>query len=124
MKLPYQRFGKRKPLGARNHVPSDPTLFKISSFLGKSVLMDYVRQAASTNPEAALLIEKWDRLTPAAQRAVTLTDLCHACSVTPASFIGAAAKGCLRVGDRCVLMALQGMELPDDMARAVRKWIA
>ncbi len=124
MKVPYRRFGKWKPLGTRHHVQSDPTLHKLSSFLGKRALMDYVRRAAFTNPDVVSLVEKWDSLTPAAQRAATLTDLCHVSALSRADFIGAAARGCCQAGDRCVLIALQNMELPQDVELAVCEWFA
>jgi hypothetical protein len=122
VKISHRRFGKWKPLGIRYHIQSDPTLRKLSSFLGKSALMAYVRRAASTILEVAPVAEKWDSLTPAAQRAVTLTDLCFVCGVTPADFLAAAARGCCQAGDRCVLIALESMVLPRDMELAISKW--
>lgn len=86
--------------------------------------MDYVRRAASTNPDVVPLVERWDSLTLAAQTAVTLTDLCRACGVTLADFIGAAARGCCMAGNRCVLIALQRMELPEDVEASVSKWFS
>jgi hypothetical protein len=82
-----------------------------------------VCRAAATYLEVALLVEEWDSLTPAAQRAVTLTDLCRASRITPATFIEAAAAGCCQAGDRCVLIALQKMDLPEDVELAVNRWL-
>lgn len=121
MKVPHRRFGRWKPLAVRNHVPSDPTLLKLSSFLGKRALMDYVRRAAATDLVITPLVERWNVLTPAAQRAVTLTDLCHICGVTPARFISAAARGSIQVGHACVLVALSIMDLPKDVELAVHE---
>ena len=84
--------------------------------------MDYVRRAGSTYLDLVPLVKKWDSLTVAAQRAVTLTDLCHVCHVSRATFIGAAVSGCCQAGDRCVLIALQKMDLPEDVELAVSKW--
>jgi len=122
MNVPCQRFGKWKPLGVRNHVPSDSTLLKLSSFLGKHLLMDYVRRVAATDLLIAPLVEEWDALTQAAQRAVTLTDLCYLSRITPASFISAATRGSFQAGHACVLMALSTMNLPEDVEVAVREW--
>ena len=122
MRVPHRRFGKWKPLGVRHHVLSDPTLLKLSSFLGKRILMDYVRRAAATDLVITPLVERWNVLTPAAQRAVTLTDLCYVSRVTPARFISAAARGSVQVGHACVLMALSMMDLPEDVKLAVQEW--
>src|SRR5882762_5199679 len=91
MKVPYRRVAKWKPLGVRNHIPSDPTLLRLSGFLrdGKRALMGYVSRAAANDLVIVPLVERWSALTPAARRAVTLTDLCYVCGVTPARFISA-----------------------------------
>jgi hypothetical protein len=122
VKVPYRRSGKWKPLGVRKHVPSDPTLLKLSSFLWKRDLMDYVRRAAATDLVITPLVEKWNALTPAAQRAVTLTDLCRVSGVTPARFISAAARGSVQAGHFCVLLALSVMDLPEEVKLAVLEW--
>ncbi len=124
LKVTYRRFGKWKPLGVRNHVPSDPTLLKLSGLLrdGKRALMGYVCRAAATDLAIVPLVERWNALTPAAQRAVTLTDLCYVSSVTPASFISAAARGSVQLGQHSVLMALSIMDLPEDVKLAVHEW--
>ncbi len=115
-----RRFGRWRPLGVRHRVPADPILIKLASFLGKRELMSYVRLAASTDFAAVRLWNKWASLSPAAQRAVTLSDLCHACSVTRAEFVGAVAQGSVRDGHATVLVALQGMDLPEDVELRVR----
>jgi len=53
---------------------------------------------------------------------VTLTDLCNAASVTPARFVSATARGCCQMGQSCVLLALQQMELPKDIEAAVSEF--
>src|SRR5713226_2094851 len=95
-KLSVRCSGRWKPLGARHHVPADPVLMKLASFLGKRNLMSYVRLAASTDFAAARLWYKWASLSPAAQGAVTLSDLCRACSVPRAEFVGPVAQGSVR----------------------------
>jgi hypothetical protein len=122
MSVPNRRFGKWKPLGVRKHVSSDPILLKLSSFLWKRDLMDYVSRAAATDFVIAPLVEKWNALTPAAQGTVTLTDLCRVSGVTPARFISAAARGSVQVGHFCVLFALSIMDLPEEVKLAVREW--
>ncbi len=122
MKVPHRRFGKWKPLGVRTHVPSDPTLLKLSIFLGKRALMDYVSRTAATDLVIAPLVERWNALTPAARRAVTLTDLCCASRVTPSRFISAAARGSVQAGHACVLTALSIMDLPEEVKLAIREW--
>jgi hypothetical protein len=124
VKVPYRRFGKWKPLGIRKHVSSDPTLLQLSNFLWKRDLMEYVCRAAATDLVVVPLVEKWKALTPAAQRAVTLTDLCRASGVTPARFIAAAARGSVQTGHFSVLLALSIMDLPEDVKLAVREWFA
>lgn len=95
---------------------------KLASFLGKCNLMNYIRLAASTDFTAARLWKKWASLSPAAQRVATLWDLCHACSVRRAEFVGAAALGSVRAGHATVLLAMRGMDLPEDVEPVVRTW--
>ncbi len=121
-KLSGRRFGRWRPLGVRHHVQADPVLMKLASFLGKRDLMSYIRLAASTDFAAARLWKKWASLSPAAQGAVTLWDLCHACSVTRAVFVGAVAQGSVRAGHATVLLALERMDLPEDVQRVICKW--
>jgi hypothetical protein len=118
---PY-RYGKWKPLGARYHVPSDPTLLEVEGSLrdGKRTLMDLARQAAATDLVIARLVEKWDSLSPGKQKAVTLTDLCKFTSVTPARFIAATARAGYEIGNACVILVLCSMEdLPSEVELAV-----
>ena len=122
VRIPPRRSSRWKPLGLKNHIPSDPMLFKLASFLGKSVLMDYVRSAADSDLVVVKLIELWDRLTSSGRRTVTLTDLCHAAGVTRAQFVSATVRGCCQVGDCCVLLALQRMKLPKDVEEALSEF--
>jgi len=116
------RPGKWKPLGARYHVPSDPTLLNVMRFLcdGKHALMGLARHAAATDLGIARLIEKWDALTPGAQKAVTLTDLCKFSDVMPARFIAATARAGCEIDNQSVIIALSCMNLPTDVELAVR----
>jgi hypothetical protein len=116
------RFGRWRPLGAVHHVPADPLLMKLASFLGKRDLMSYVRLTATTDFAAARLWKTWTSLSPAAQRVVTLWDLCHACSVTRAEFVGAVTRGSVRAGHATVLVAIEGMDLPEDVQRVICRW--
>jgi hypothetical protein len=117
-----RRSGRWRPLGVLHHVPADPVLMKLASFLGKRDLMSYISWAASTDFAAARLWKKWASLSPAAQRVVTLWDLCQACSVTRAEFVGAAAQGSVRAGHATVLVAIEGMDLPEDVQLVIRRW--
>lgn len=119
---PY-RHGKWKPLGARHHVPSDPTLRKLEGSLcdGKRALMGLARYAAATDLRIARLVEKWDALTPGAQKAVTLTDLCKFSDVTPARFIAAVARAGCEIDNCSVILVLFSMDLPADVELAVRE---
>ncbi len=121
-RVPRHRSGRWKPLGANNHVPSDPTLFKLGSFLGKDALMDYVRRAANSDSDLGRLVNLWDHLSSAAKRAVSLTDVCVGAGVSRARFVSAAARGSCLEGHSCVLLALQQMELPEDIEAAVREF--
>src|SRR5271156_5954456 len=100
-----RRFGRWRPLGALHHVPADPLLIKLASFIGKRGLMSYVRLAATTDFAAARLWKRWASLSAGAQRVVALWDLCHTCSVTRAEFVGAVAQGSVRAGHATVLVA-------------------
>lgn len=116
------RYGKWKPLGVRNHVPSDPTLLKIEGSLrdGKRTLMGLARQAALADIVIARLVEKWDSLSPGAKKAVTLTDLCKFTGVTPARFIAATARAGYEIGNACVILALCSVkDLPVDVELAL-----
>jgi hypothetical protein len=95
---------------------------KLASFLGKRNMMSYVRLAASTDIAAARLWNKWASISPAGQRVVTLWDLCHACSVTRAEFVSAVAQGSARAGHATVLVAIEGMDLPEDVQLVIRRW--
>ena len=109
-------------MGPLHHVLADPVLMRLASFLGKRELMNYLRLAASTDIGAARLWKKWASLSPAAQGVVTLWDLCHACSATHAEFVAAVTQGSVRAGHATVLVALQGIDLPDDVQLVIRRW--
>jgi hypothetical protein len=117
----HYRYGKWKPLGTRHHVPSDPTLLKLEGSLrdGKHVLMNLARHAAATDLVIARLVEKWDTLSPGAQKAVTLTDLCKFTAVAPARFIVAVAQSGHETGNACVIVALIGMDIPAEVDLAL-----
>jgi hypothetical protein len=119
---PY-RFGKWKPLGVRYHVPSDPTLVNLARSLrdGKRALMGLARHAAAKDLVIARLIENWDALTPGAQKAVTLTDLCKFSRVTPARFIAATARAGCEIDNHSVIVLLSCMDLPTDVELAVHE---
>jgi hypothetical protein len=121
-KLSGRRFGRWRPLGDLHHVPDDPILMTLASFLGKRELMSYIRLAASTDFAASRLWKRWASLSPAAQGYATLWDLCHDCSVTRTEFVGAAALGSVRAGCAAVLVALAGMDLPEDVELAISGW--
>ena len=121
--LPRQRRrGKWKPLGDKHHVPSDPTLLRVARFLkdGKCTLIDLARRAAITDQRMEWLIEKWDALTPSAQKVATLTDLCKFSEVSPARFIAATARAGCEIDNHCVIIALSNGNIPAEVELAVR----
>jgi hypothetical protein len=121
-KLSGRCSGRWRPLGITHHVPADPVLMKLASFLGKRDLMGYLRLAASTDFAAARLWKRWASLSPAKQRVVTLWDLCHVCYVTRAEFVRAAVQGSVRAGHASVLVAMQSMNLPEDVELVIGRW--
>jgi hypothetical protein len=82
--------------------------------------MGLARQAALTDLVIARLVEKWDSLSPGAQKAVTLTDLCKFTGVAPARFIAATARAGYEIGTACVILALCSVDdLPVDAELAL-----
>jgi len=121
-----KRFGKWKPLGARYHVPSDPTLLNLMRFLrdGKRALMGLARHAAVRDMALARMVEKWDALSAGAQKAVTLTDLCKFSNVTPARFIAAVVRAGGETGKAFVALVLSHMDLPAEVELALEDELA
>lgn len=125
--LPRRIRGKWRPLGAKYHVPSDPTITYLIGCLrnGKPILMDLARHAAATDLRILRLIENWDKLSAGAQRAVTLTDLCKFSDVTPARFIAPVARAACETGHSTVIMALSTLkQLPPHVELALREEFA
>jgi hypothetical protein len=117
------RSGKWKPLGVRHHVPSDPTLLNLMRSLrdGKRTLMGLARRAAASDLVLAPLIDKWDALTPGAQKVVTLSDFLKFAEVTPTRFLVGVARAAAETGDASVLAALSALDLPDDVVLALEE---
>lgn len=117
-----RRRGKWRPFGF--HVADDPTLAYLKRNIrdGRRMLLEYAHRAAATDLHLARLIEKFDALSPGAQRAVSLTDLCRYADVTPARFIAAVTKAALGIGHAGVLLALSCMDsLPAEVAFELEK---
>lgn len=70
------------------------------------------------------MVEKWDALSPGAQKAVTLTDLCKFTKVTPARFIAAIVVAAFETSNAAILVAIEAMNAPADVALAVRQELA
>jgi len=121
--FPRRRSGKWKPLGVRHHAPSDPTLLNLMRCLrdGKRTLMSLARRAAASDLVIAGLIEKWDELTPGAQRGVSLSDFLKFAGVTPAHFLVAVARAAAETRNVAVLCALSALRLPDNVVLALEE---
>ena len=121
--FPKRRSKKWRPLGARHHVPSDPILLTLMRFLrdGKRTLMGLARHAAKTDLVILRLLERWDRLSAGARKAVTLTDLLKFSGVTPARFIAAIVGAAWETTDGAVIEALGKIYLPEDVEVAIRE---
>lgn len=121
MKVSHRPSGKWKPLGTRYHVPSDPTLLHLMRSLrdGKRALMVLARHAAIRDMVLMRLVEKWDALSVAAQKAVTLTDLCKVSNVTPARFIAATVRAGAETKNFSVVLTLSQMDLPEEVELAL-----
>jgi hypothetical protein len=80
---------------------------------GKRTLMGLARHAAAKDPVLARLIDKWDALTPGAQKAVRLSDLLKFSDVTPNRFLVAVVRAAAESRDAAVLAAVSALDLPD-----------
>ena len=118
----HRRRGKWRPLGF--HVPDDPTLAYLKRNVrdGRGMLLEYAHRAAGRDLKMVRLVEKFDALSPGAQRNVTLTDLCRYADVRPARFVAAVTGAALEMGHASVVLALACMEgIPPEVTFELEK---
>jgi hypothetical protein len=80
--------------------------------------MELARLAPQIEPELAVLIEEWDRLTPTGKRTNRIEDLCAAHQIDPCHFFSVVNEAAMRFRDNATLM-LSSMHAPALLEKSI-----